>query len=347
MRKLFVFLGAVFLTAGSVVSAQEVDSMAPLQKSSWGDAKTSEIVDYIPEISLDMRGGYKAGSTYGAGCFTGDDFNIDINGKISPSLSYSFNHRIASSYYGEASGFDATNWLTLTYEVGDFAFTAGKDALLMGSFEYDAYDLDAYYDMNSAFFNILECWQWGASAAWYPSDSHELVFQVANSPFSFGDPGVFSYAAAWRGSWDNYESYWSLNMWEAATGPYVKSINLGNRFMFGGFTCDLDYTTRAIDLSLLGTHDFSLLLMPSYQFGESVRVFAKLGYEGMRIDFGIEDYTGRNLLYGAGVEYFPLKENKDVRVHATYVHNDFMIGDLFNIGLTWKMNLTKAVRSLF
>ena len=100
MKRIFVFLGVVLLTAGSVVSAQEVDSMAPLQKSSWGDAKTSEIVDYIPEISLDMRGGYRLGSTYGAGRFTGDDLNIDINGKISPNLSYSFNHRIASSYYG-------------------------------------------------------------------------------------------------------------------------------------------------------------------------------------------------------------------------------------------------------
>ena len=347
MKRIFVFLGVVLLTAGSVVSAQEVDSMAPLQKSSWGDAKTSEIVDYIPEISLDMRGGYRLGSTYGAGRFTGDDLNIDINGKISPNLSYSFNHRIASSYYGEAHGFDATNWLTLTYEVGSFAFTAGKDALLMGSFEYDAYDLDAYFEMNSAFYNILDCWQWGVSAAWYPSDSHELIFQVANSPFSFGDPEVFSYAAAWRGYWDHFESYWSLNMWECATGPYVKSINLGNRFSFGSFTCDLDYTTRALKLSQLGSVDFSMLLMPSYQFGESFRVFAKFGYEGMGIDYGIEDYSGNNVLYGCGVEYFPLKENKDIRLNATYIHNDFMIGDMVNIGLTWKMNLTRAVRRLF
>lgn len=46
------------MTIGSAVRAQEVDSTAPLQKSSWGDAKTADISKYIPEISMDMRGGY-------------------------------------------------------------------------------------------------------------------------------------------------------------------------------------------------------------------------------------------------------------------------------------------------
>ena len=58
MKKLFVFLGVVFLTIGSAVRAQEADSTVPLQKSSWGDANNSGITDYIPDISLDMRGGF-------------------------------------------------------------------------------------------------------------------------------------------------------------------------------------------------------------------------------------------------------------------------------------------------
>ena len=113
MRKLFVFLGVVLATIGSAVSAQEVDSMAPLQKSSWGDAKNSEVIDYLPDISLDMRGGFSQDFANRTGRFYGDGLYLDINGYISPHFSYSLNQRLASTYYENNSGFNGTNWLTL------------------------------------------------------------------------------------------------------------------------------------------------------------------------------------------------------------------------------------------
>ena len=334
MKKLFVFLGIVFMAIGSAASAQEVESMVPMQKSSWGDAKTSEFADYIPEISLDMRGSFRIDSEYESGRFAGDDLYLDINGHISPNFSYSFNHRIASTFYGEASGFDATNWLTLTYEVVNFAFTAGKDALLMGSFEYDAYDLDAYYEMNSPFYNDFDCWQWGASAIWYPAEDHEIIVQLANSPLSFGKPDLLSYAAGWRGAWDWYESYWTANLWQYESDAYLYALNAGNRFTFGGLTIDLDLMARLDEYE--DDLDFTGIFAPSYQFGEWGRIFAKAGWQ-----------TGHTCFYGGGFEYFPLKENKDIRLHAAYTHNDYTIGDMFSIGLTWKMNLTKGVRKIF
>ena len=124
MKIFFVFLGVVFTAIGSAVRAQEVDSMAPLQKSSWGDAKTEEIIDYIPDISLDMRGCFNHDFSENVNRFYGDGLYLDINGYISPHFSYSLNHRIASTYYEDNSGFNGTNWLTLTYEVGDFSITA-------------------------------------------------------------------------------------------------------------------------------------------------------------------------------------------------------------------------------
>lgn len=329
MKKLLVFLGIVLLTIGSAARAQEVESTAPVQKSSWGDATL-----YIPEISLDMRGGFRAGSEYESGRFTGDDLNIDINGYISPNFSYSFNHRIASSYYGEASGFDATNWLTLTYEIGDFAITAGKDALFVGSFEYDAYDLDTYGVMNSAFYNDFDCWQWGISGAWYPAEDQEILLQIANSPYSYGYPGMFSFATGWRGAWDWYESYWTANLWMAGTDGLVKGVNLGNRFYLGNFTIDLDLMGRFNEA--YGGYD--VILAPSYNFGEWGRLFAKAGADS------IDD--GWNIFFGGGFEYFPLKENKDIRLHAAYIYNDYTVGQMFSLGLTWKMNLTKGIKLL-
>ena len=350
MKRFFVFLGVVFATIGSAVRAQEVESIAPLQKSSWGDAKTAEVIDYIPDIALDMRFGYGNDFSERSGRFYGDGLYLDINGYISPNFSYSLNQRLASSYYENNSGFNGTNWLTLTYETGDFAFTAGKDGLLVGSFEYDAYDLDSYYDMNSMFYNMLDCWQWGVSASWYPAEGQTVSIQAAGSPFSFGAPGLFSYNAAWRGEWDFYESYWSANLWEYEAGKFVKALNLGNRFYLGDFTIDLEYMTRTADLKGIFKDDFTFMASPAYE-NERLRVFAKFGWEsvaeGLPYELAYEDCLGSDyLFYGAGVEFFPLKEDKDVRLHAAWSSNN--IGANFlNIGLTWKFDLTRAGKYLF
>ena len=330
MKRFFVFLGVVLATIGSAASAQEVDSMVPMQKSSWGDAKTEEIIDYMPDISLDTRFGYNQMITNGDGRFLGDGLYLDINGYISPHFSYSFNHRLASTYYEDNEGFNGTNWLTFTYETDSFALTAGKDALLMGSFEYDAYDLDSYYDMNSPFYNEFDCWQWGVSAAWYPAEDHELLLQVANSPYS-ADACYFAYAAGWRGAWDWFESYWTANLWQYDRSAFVKALNLGNRFYFGNFTVDLDLMGRFGEIG-----GATCTLAPSYEISDWGRIFVKAGWETDEIIFG-----------GAGFEYFPLKENKDIRLHAVWAYNDYMYGHTLNIGLTWKLDLTGTAKHLF
>ena len=334
MKKLFVFLGIVFMAIGSAASAQEVESTVPMQKSSWGDAKTTEIASYIPEISLDMRGGFNYGNNDGAGLFMGDGLYLDINGYISPHFSYSLNQRLASTYYEDNSGFNGTNWLTLTFETGDFAITAGKDALLMGSFEYDAYDLDTYYDMNSSFYNEFDCWQWGISGAWYPAEDQEVLVQLANSPFSYGEPNLFSLAAGWRGSWDCYESYWTANLWQYGPEDFVKAVNLGNRFSFGNFSVDLDLMGRFGDVEVPFS-GFTVAFAPSYEISDWGRIFAKGVWET------------DNMIYGAGFEFFPLKENKDIRLHAAWAYNEYMYGNTLNIGLTWKMNMTKGIKRIF
>ena len=335
MKKLVVFFGVVLATIGPAVRAQEAESTAPMQESSWRDPKTSEMIDYMPEISLDTRLGYNHIFSERTGGFAGDGLYLDINGCITPNFSYSLNQRIASSYYEDNSGFNGTNWLTLTYEVGDFAFTAGKDALLVGSFEYDAYDLDSYYEMNSAFYNEFDCWQWGVSAAWYPAENHEVLLQFANSPFSYGVPDMYSLAAGWRGAWDWYESYWTINFWQYDASSVSKAFCAGNRFTFGGLAIDLDLMYRIRDFGN-DYNSFTGTIAPSYQFNEWGRVFTKAGWES----------TPDTWFFGCGFEYFPLKENKNIRLHAAYTHNAYICRDIINIGLTWKMNLTNGIRKI-
>jgi hypothetical protein len=280
-----------------------------------------------------MRGGLNYGNIDRAATFMGDGLYLDINGYISPHFSYSLNQRLASTYYEDNSSFNGTNWLTLTYEVGDFAITAGKDALLMGSFEYDAYDLDAYYDMNSSFYNEFDCWQWGVSGAWYPAEDQEILLQFANSPFSYGEPNLFSLAAGWRSAWDWYESYWTANLWQFSEKDFVKALHLGNRFTFGNFSVDLDLMGRFGELESPFT-GISAAFSPSYDISDWGRIFAKGVYEP------------ENMIFGAGLEVFPLKENRDIRLHAVWAHNEYMYGHTLNIGLTWKMNMTGGLKRL-
>ncbi len=348
MKRFFVFLGVVLSTIGSAVSAQEVDSIAPLQKSSWGDAKTSEIVNYVPDVSLDTRFWCNRDFAEKRGRFEGDGLYLNIDGYISPNLSYSLQQRLASSYYEDNRGFNGTNWLTLTYEVGDFAFTAGKDGLLVGSFEYDTDDLDTYYDMNSMFYNMLDCWQWGISMEWYPAENHSLILQSANSPFYSEGLNLFSHALGWRMESDIYESYWTANMWEYGKGRYAKALNLGNRFYLGNFTIDLDLMARSPRIGNIFSDDFTFILAPSYEIGDWGRAFVKAGWEraeeGLPYELAYE-YGADYVFYGAGFEFFPLKDCRDIRLHAAWSGNNF--GDNYiSLGLKWRLDITAAAKYL-
>ena len=346
MRRFFVFLGVVLTTIGSAVRAQEVDSMAPLQMSSWGDAKTEEAVEYIPDVYVHARMGYEHDFSEQVGRFDGNGLYLGIDGKISPHFSYSLYHRIASSYDAGLSGFDNTSWLTVSYEHDWFSITAGKDGVLLGNFEYDADDIDSYYFMNSSFWNVFDCWQWGLSASFYPADDHELTIQACNSPLSFGEPNLFAYALGWRGEWDWYESYWTANLWQYDQGSYMKLLNFGNRFTFDDFSFDLEYMTRASDIRDIFTRDFTLSIAPSYEFSDWGRITGRFGWEKCGEDELMEyGYDGSYMFYGLAAEFFPVPDYEDLRLHASWGHGCNR-SHILNIGVTWKFSLTQTVKDI-
>ena len=151
---------------------------------------------------------------------------------------------------------------------------------------------------------------------------------------------------AWRGGWDHYESYWSTNLWEYADEEYVAALNLGNRFYAGDFTFDLEYSTRTIEWSDAFTSDFTLMFSPSYEWDWG-RAFAKVGWDKVTKDYFGHEFIGSNVFYGAGAEFFPLKENKDIRLHAIWASNTHLTESHYiNVGLTWKLDLTRAGKKL-
>ena len=346
MKRFFVFLGVVLATIGSAVKAQEVDSMAQLQKSSWGDAKTEESVEYIPEVSVHSRMGYEHDFSEQVGRFDGNGLYLGIDGNISPRFSYSFYHCIASSGSEGMFGFDNTQWLTVSYENDWLCLTAGKNNVLVGSFEYDAYDIDSEPFQNSSFWNSFDCWQWGASASFYPAEDHEIAIQACNSPFSFGEPNLFAYALAWRSEMDWYESYWTANLWQYDKGSYMKSLNFGNRFDFDDFSFDLEYMTRATDIKDMFTRDFTLMIAPAYEFSDWGCIKGKFGWEKCGEDALMEyGYDGSYLFYGLTAEFFPIEDYEDLRLHASWGHGCNR-GHILNIGVTWKFSLTQTVKDI-
>lgn len=376
MKRLLTFLGTIFIMAGSTVWAQEVNSSATLSGSSSGeDVTVEDVVDWVPEISLDARFGYQRQSSSRIGGFGGDGLLLNIDGKIGKHFSYSLNQKLSAPIGEDSSVFDATNWLTLSYDVGNFTFTAGKDALAVGSFEYDAYELDCYYEMGSMFNYNLNCWLWGASAMWTNnSETTSFALQVLNSPFTFAprEDNLYSYNLAWYGAWDNYESIWTVNMMEYEPGRFVKMLALGNMFYFGNFELMLDYSMRAANLSEDIGKDYTLTVQPAYNFGEAVRLFGRFGVENQADDLAYDilgeylsaedkalvneenEYvmpayiTGGKeyIYYGAGLEYFPLKENKSIRLHAAWASNNYTKRHSVNVGLTWKFDIVGAIKHI-
>ena len=333
MKRLFTFLLVVLTIGNTALKAQDADN---------------NCVDYIPEISLDTRFGYSHGFPEDAGRFGGDGFYLNIDGKISPNFSYSVSHCFAKPEGTDAPGFGNTNWLNLTYEHDNFYITAGKEDIKVGSFEYDAYDLDSYSEMNSLFWNTFSAWQWGLSAGVYPTEGQTFIVQCTNSPFStYEKPNLFAYALAWRGEWEQYESYWSANLWEYADEEYVASLNLGNRFHAGNFKFDLDCSARTIELMDIFAWDLNADFTASYEWDWG-RAFGKVGCERVTTDILEYGWNGKNVFYGLGAEFFPIKDNKDVRFHAIWASNTHLTKSHYiNLGLTWKINMTRAGKKLF
>ena len=373
MKKLFTFLGVILVMAGSALRAQEVYSSAPQQTSaSETDATLEDGEDWIPSISLNSRYSYDRVAGGDLAGFGGDGFYLEIDGKISKNFSYSLCQKLFSQHGEDDSVFDNTDWLTLSYNVGSFGFTAGKDVLMVGSYEYDAYDIDSYFDMNSHFYNSFSCYQWGLKGEWTNrKETSTIAFQVTNSPFAYAprEENMYSYNLGWYGAWDWYESIWTVNLLEYAPGKFVKMVALGNMFYIGDFSIGVDYIVRGDSWKDSLDEDFTLNIMPSYNFNDKVRLFGKFGWEktsdDLEYDFwgeylGREDKLAANeecgttqpaylvggkdyLYYGVGVEYFP---TESVRLHAVWASNNYTSRHTINVGVTWRFDITKAIKRI-
>ena len=252
---------------------------------------------------------------------------------------------------------DFIDWLTLSYQVGQFGFTIGKDMLAIGTCELDYYDVDVHTALVSPFWHKTAIYQWGGAVDFTTKDeSTNLRFQFGTSPFGelpFASK-LFVYSLYWTGEYGCYKPIWSTNFVEYERGRFASIIALGNSFTAGDFTVEVDYMNRATSLKNFFNQEWSIGAQLTYNYRDKVEAFVKGGYEsylGSDI-FGYEDdlfvptdnsLCPRYWYVGGGVHYFPLRESRDLRLHAVAAYNNFAKSVSISFGATYHFNLTQTI----
>lgn len=297
--------------------------------------------------------------------FRGDYFNFLLGGEVGDHISYFIRQRIIP-IKGYTELFDNTDYLYIQYKFNDqWSLRAGKEALYVGGYEYDAPPIDVYYYTH--FWGAFPCFHLGVSAIYTDkSGKNKVVLQVANSPYvKYGNntwkSGLLSYNLYWAGNFGPFHTLYSVNMMEYQRGKFINYIALGNQLRFPKWSIYLDWTNRAAGFKNF-FKDFSLVSRLDWHVSPSVNLFAKGGYEQNTAGYYYDNHVDVDMLmpndlahcfYGLGVEYRP-RVYPDLRVHAfvansvrtlpTGIIGDYGFRDMTltaNVGVSWRLDFMK------
>ena len=281
--------------------------------------------------------------------FRGKQLNLRLNGTINDSWSYVYRQRMGKPNV-DASYFDAVDHINLTYTTGAWSFTGGKQTVAVGGYEYDRAPIDFYF--GSEFWYNMACYQWGVNAR-YAADNESkdaVTLQVVQSPFRGINPSMLSYNLMWTCSYGWVDYLHSVNMLEYQPGKYVYFLAVGYQFNLGDFTLQLDFMDR-YDAINGEFNDCSVMTDLSWKASDKLNIFGKYSFDmndGNYADYCVLPGTELNRV-GAGFEYFPIENSKDVRFHGAYSFawgkNGNPYGSVYGdhsfltLGVTWKMNI--------
>jgi len=280
--------------------------------------------------------------------FLADHLNLNILGHINDRIDYRLRQRLNKNAFDEKYIFNATDFLYVNWQATDrWSFRLGKDAVLIGGYEYDAVPIDVYF--YSKFCNSLnQGFTFGASTAYRLADKQLLSLQVCTSPLSYGYQGVYAYNLAWMGKiTDVWNTIWTFNMVQDMDGRFINYIALGNHFQWDNFLFDLDFMNRAsFGQKQFFFTDYTVIFKTIWSVG-NWNICAKGGYETNSPDnvdrqgraFDEVIAPGTEYLYaGVGLEYFPLGRD-GIRLHTTYYRDNSIRRDNFDIGITWRIDI--------
>ena len=350
MKRLLVVCAASLLSC-FLVSAQEADNSG-----------RSVELSVIPR--LDLNPTFTPGGSTGFTLGNTSLYSL-FEGNITDNLSFSVaNHWAAfgqlddilaptkALYQNTLYSYDVNwlDWAYLTYSFGQFSVSLGKDMITTGGLEFDDYDFEVHPSLVSSYWHALASYQWGGKFGFTtPSESDSFSFQVTTSPFGerpFASK-LFNYSLEWRGEHGILETIWSATALGTEPGEFQPVFCLGQRLNFDSVSVGLDA------FSVIGDEDEEentvlhkgITIMPSILYSPSDKfdILAKGGYENYALET-VEDVTVRQWWAGLACHWYPLKDSRDLRVHAVAAYrpgNEFAapaplsltVGLLYNISI--------------
>ncbi len=214
--------------------------------------------------------------------FTGRYFNLHLGGNLNKQISYYFRQRIIANE-GSSKFFDNTDFLYINYRFHrNWSVRAGKDALAVGGFEYDAPPIDVFF--NAYYWDYFYCFQLAASVAYHTSDGRNTIMaQVGNSPYvhygSTFQNSLLSYNLFWSGRYDHFQTLYSINMFQRdREGHFMNYIALGNKVTYPRWSLYVDLIHHANSIQQL-LKNFGVIARADVMLGKGVSLFVKGGYE--------------------------------------------------------------------
>lgn len=340
--------GAIAATALTAAAAETESKTAV--KESIATLRLEARLDY----QRDWLDGNSVNSNSG---FEGKFLNIRLDGNITDNLSYSWRQRLNKGH-DDRTFFDATDWVYLQWNTGDFTFAGGKQVVAIGGWEYDRAPIDLY--SCSVFWNNIPCYQIGGSAAYnFNSRRDKLMFQFCESPFfTRENRNLYAYNLYWSGSHGIFSPLWSVNLLEYAPGRFINYIALGNKFSYDRWALELDYLNRAGSHQKFFFSDCSVMGELSFKPTSRWRIHAKMTYDVNHTHSASDLLVlpGTELkMAGGGVEFYPFSKNLGtLRFHANAYYSwgrnansaDVMQNKtaILDFGVKWDMNILSLKR---
>lgn len=309
---------------------------------------TAKAQNYVDELYFNARGSFnfQEGKHLEDKGAKAEFFNFNMLGKINDNISYRIRQRFTKSVSAD-NPLNATDFLYFDWKINDkWSMAFGKQEIFIGGFEYDYAPIDVYF--YSDFCNTLpECYSFAGSLFYNLDENQQFIFQLSNSPYYADFSNKLSYNLAWFGQFAPWwKTIWSVNEVEFKDGKFMNYIALGNQFIFGDFTLDVDFMNQYCnDYDDFLFTDWNIVGKLNYHY-KDFNFFVKSGYDETPVNAPVwaisssvydKDYS----YFGGGIEYFPLKNN-DLRLHAVYYWEDKADGiHNFSIGATWMMNVIK------
>ncbi|MBQ9462532.1 MAG: hypothetical protein IJU68_02615 [Bacteroidales bacterium] len=312
-------------------------------------AQQKDKLTFLDELSFDARATFHQQTTGGVydSHFQGDYFNLHIKGHITDKLTFRVRQRL-NKQIKEDNPFNATDHLWIKWSPSSkWSFTAGKQPIMVGGYEIDSAPIDVYY--YGAFSNNqYQYFAFGATATFSPAEGQDISFQFTPSPISPSTQDAYSFNLYWNGRlfpW--WKTIWSYNLVEDELHRKMNWVALGNKFPLGKLVIDVDFIDRIGFGQKNPISDWTTIVKAILTLGKW-NLCTKFGYErndaaNINPDDGISydlvlPAGSKYLYYGAGVEFFPLGDER-VRLHAVYFRDNHDRVNNFDIGLTWRFNV--------